>query len=116
MQEKGIKHNGNLSMDEVIEIAKVMRSRSCAKNLKGTVKEILGTCVSVGCTVDHQEPRELQEKVGSNDSTVCRVTACNVLHSKSRHALCVLAPQAACSIASHLDLACSPYTGSMCAD
>ena len=63
LQEKGIKHNGNLSMDEIIEIAKVMRSRSCAKQLKGTVKEILGTCVSVGCTVDHQEAREVQEKV-----------------------------------------------------
>ena len=63
LQEKNIKHSGNLSLDEIIEIAKVMRSRSCAKNLKGTVKEILGTCVSVGCRVDHQEPREVQEKV-----------------------------------------------------
>lgn len=27
------------------------------------MKEILGTCVSVGCTVDHEEPRDLQSKV-----------------------------------------------------
>ncbi|KAE8724120.1 60S ribosomal protein L12 [Hibiscus syriacus] len=49
---KNIKHHGNISLDDVIEIAKVMRPRSMAKDLRGTVKEILGTCVSVGCTVD----------------------------------------------------------------
>ncbi|KAK7817520.1 60s ribosomal protein l12-3 [Quercus suber] len=45
---KNIKHNGNISLDDVVEIAKVMRPRSMAKDLSGTVKEILGTCVSVG--------------------------------------------------------------------
>lgn len=63
LQEKNIKHSGNLELDEVIEIARVMRDRSCARKLAGTVKEILGTCVSVGCTVDHEDPREIQSKV-----------------------------------------------------
>ena len=58
-------HNGNLALDDVIEIARIMRDRSCARELKGTVKEILGTCLSVGCTVDHQEPREVQEAVSA---------------------------------------------------
>ena len=40
-----------------------MRDRSCARELSGTVKEILGTCKSVGCTVDHEDPQEIQEKV-----------------------------------------------------
>lgn len=40
-----------------------MRSRSCAKNLSGTVREMLGTAVSVGCTVDRQDPRAIQQKV-----------------------------------------------------
>ncbi len=40
-----------------------MRDRSCARGLSGTVKEILGTCVSVGCTVDHEEPRDVQSQV-----------------------------------------------------
>ena len=40
-----------------------MRDRSCAKKLTGTVKEILGTCVSVGCTVDGEDPREIQGKI-----------------------------------------------------
>ena len=63
LQEKNIKHTGNLELDTIIEIARVMRDRSCARKLKGTVKEILGTCVSVGCTVDHEDPREIQNKV-----------------------------------------------------
>ncbi|RXH83568.1 hypothetical protein DVH24_005821 [Malus domestica] len=54
---KNIKHSGNISLDDVIEIAKVMRNRSMPKELAATVKEILGTCVSVGCTVVEKEPQ-----------------------------------------------------------
>ena len=64
MQEKNIKHSGNISMDDIIEIARVMRPRSCAKNLAGTCKEMLGTAQSVGCTVDHEHPQTIMEKVG----------------------------------------------------
>ena len=39
---KNIKQNGNISLDDVIEIAKVMKPRSMAKDLSGTMKEILG--------------------------------------------------------------------------
>ena len=39
---KNIKHNGNISLDDIIEIAKVMKPRSMAKVLSGTMKEILG--------------------------------------------------------------------------
>ncbi|XP_030931110.1 60S ribosomal protein L12-3-like [Quercus lobata] len=39
---KNIKHNGYISLDDVIEITKVMKPRSMAKDLSGTVKEILG--------------------------------------------------------------------------
>lgn len=69
VQEKNIQHNGNLTMADVIDIARIMRYRSCAINLAGTCKEILGTCVSVGCTVDHEEPREIQAKVSNKSST-----------------------------------------------
>jgi large subunit ribosomal protein L12e len=43
-QEKDIKHNGNLNLDEVIEIARVMRDRSCAKKLAGTVRLAVVFC------------------------------------------------------------------------
>lgn len=41
---KNIKHSGNLSMDDILQIAKTMRPRSMSRKLEGTVKEILGTC------------------------------------------------------------------------
>ncbi|XP_030940391.1 60S ribosomal protein L12-3-like [Quercus lobata] len=39
---KNIKHNSNILLDDVIEIAKVIKPRFMAKDLSGTVKEILG--------------------------------------------------------------------------
>ncbi|KAJ7300329.1 hypothetical protein JRQ81_000058 [Phrynocephalus forsythii] len=38
---KNIKHSGNISLEDVIDIAKIMKHRSMAKEFKGTVKEIL---------------------------------------------------------------------------
>jgi len=49
---KNIQHNGNITMDDVISIARTMRPRSGARDLSGTIREILGTAQSVGCTVD----------------------------------------------------------------
>ena len=57
---KNIVHNGNLTLDQVIEIARAMRERSQAKILAGTVKEMLGTCNSIGCTVNGESPRDIQ--------------------------------------------------------
>ncbi|KAK2972131.1 hypothetical protein RJ640_007192 [Escallonia rubra] len=64
---KNIKHTGNISLDDVVEIAKIMKPRSMAKDLSGTVKEILGTCVSVGCTVDGKSPKDLQQEIADGD-------------------------------------------------
>ncbi|TMW83031.1 hypothetical protein EJD97_003218 [Solanum chilense] len=58
---KNIKHNGNISLDVVIEITKVIQPRSMAQDFSGTVKEILGTYVSVGCTVDGKDTKDLQQ-------------------------------------------------------
>jgi len=62
-KEKNIKHNGNISKDDLIRIARTMRERSMAATLAGTCKEILGTCVSVGCTCDGQDPRAIQSQI-----------------------------------------------------
>ncbi|KAJ3290742.1 60S ribosomal protein L12 [Borealophlyctis nickersoniae] len=66
-KEKNIKHSGNLTMDQIIEIARKMRFKSLAKELRGTVREILGTAFSVGCTVDGQSPQDVSEKVASGE-------------------------------------------------
>ena len=31
------------------------------------MKEILGTCVSVGCTVDGEDPKTLQQKIDEGE-------------------------------------------------
>ncbi|XP_014672972.1 PREDICTED: 60S ribosomal protein L12-like [Priapulus caudatus] len=64
---KNILHNGNITMDDIINTAKVMRDRSLSRFLSGTVKEILGTAQSVGCTVDGMAPHDVIEKINSGD-------------------------------------------------
>ncbi len=44
-----------------------MRPRSLAKTLAGTVKEILGTAQSVGCTIDGQPPHDVIDQVSNGD-------------------------------------------------
>merc|ERR1711939_515517 len=64
---KNIQHNGDITMDDVFEIARVMRPRSLARELSGTVREILGTCRSVGCTIDGKTPEEVSDGIASGE-------------------------------------------------
>ena len=64
---KNIKHNGNIALNDLYEIARAMRSKSMAREFSGTVREILGTCRSVGCTVDGKSPEELTEAIKNNE-------------------------------------------------
>jgi len=54
---------GNLSMEQVMRIAKVKGIELLAKNLKAAVKEVLGSCVSMGVTVEDKDPREVQKEI-----------------------------------------------------
>ncbi|CAD2098947.1 60S ribosomal protein L12, putative [Plasmodium vinckei brucechwatti] len=67
---KNIKHNGNLKIEQVYSIARAMQEKSRAKEFKGTVKEILGTCNSIGCTVDGKKPTTIQEMIDNGDIDV----------------------------------------------
>ncbi|TPX54726.1 hypothetical protein PhCBS80983_g05804 [Powellomyces hirtus] len=69
-KEKNIKHTGNLTLDQIIDVARKMRFKSLAKELSGTVREILGTAFSVGCTVDGQSPQDISEKIASGEIEV----------------------------------------------
>ncbi|XP_011504554.1 PREDICTED: 60S ribosomal protein L12 [Ceratosolen solmsi marchali] len=67
---KNIKHSGNLSFDEILSIARAMRPRSMSRKLSGTVKEILGTAQSVGCTVEGRPPHDVIEGVDNGEYKV----------------------------------------------
>ncbi|XP_055677897.1 60S ribosomal protein L12 [Lutzomyia longipalpis] len=62
---KNIKHSGNITFDDILAIARTMRERSMARELKGTCKEILGTAQSVGCTVDGRNPHDIINDINS---------------------------------------------------
>ncbi|KAI5642947.1 ribosomal protein l11, RNA binding domain-containing protein [Phthorimaea operculella] len=69
-KQKNIKHSGNITLEDVISIAKTMRPRSMARELSGTVKEILGTAQSVGCTVEGRPPHDLINDINNGSLTI----------------------------------------------
>merc|ERR1719218_104171 len=66
---KNVLHNGNIKFDDVLRIAKTMREakKSMAIALEGTVKEVLGTAVSLGCTIDGKTGKEMTALVESGE-------------------------------------------------
>ena len=62
-----IKHSGNLTKEQFVGVVKQMRFKSLAKQSKGTVKEILGACRAVGCTVDGEAPQALQQTIDDDE-------------------------------------------------
>ncbi|XP_044776349.1 60S ribosomal protein L12-like [Neomonachus schauinslandi] len=58
-KQKTIKHSGNITFDEIVNIARQMQHRSLARELSGTIKEILGPAQSVGCNVDGHHPHDI---------------------------------------------------------
>ena len=79
-----VKHSGNITLDNIKEIARTMRPRSMARKLEGTVKEILGTCQSVGCTVEGQPPHDIIEQINDGEIEIevcCVISQCCTLTS-----------------------------------
>lgn len=58
---------GNLSMVQLIRIAELKRSQLLSKTLKAAVKEVLGSCVSTGVTVEDKDPREVQKEIDEGE-------------------------------------------------
>ena len=95
LQEKNIKHSGSVTMADIIEVARIMRPRSCAKNLAMGCKEILGTAVSVGCKVDGKDPSELMAAVSAHSCTTARAPMKRT-EAQGAAAACVAASTSPC--------------------
>ena len=65
---------GNLSIDQVIRIAKVKADDVLGRDLKAAVKEVLGTGVSMGVTIEGKDPRIVQQEIdnGKYDSVLIK--------------------------------------------
>ncbi|KAI6661369.1 hypothetical protein LOD99_9952 [Oopsacas minuta] len=67
---KNIRHAGNLTLDQIKEIAHSLEYKSLSKSFTGTVLQVLGTAQSVGCNVEKRTPREIIEAIRAGDIDV----------------------------------------------
>ncbi|MGE5188085.1 MAG: 50S ribosomal protein L11 [Betaproteobacteria bacterium] len=56
---------GDLSMEQIVKIAKIKAPQLLSSTTKDATKELLGTCVSLGVTVEGKDPREVQKEIDS---------------------------------------------------
>jgi large subunit ribosomal protein L11 len=49
---------GDISFDQLLKVTNMKRDSLLANNLKSAAKEIAGTCVTVGLTIDGQTPKQ----------------------------------------------------------
>jgi len=63
---------GNLSIEQIIGIAKAKHPNLLARTLKSAVKSVVGTCVSLGILVESKSPNEIQQEIdeGKYDSEI----------------------------------------------
>ncbi len=54
---------GNLTVEQVVKIAKMKLLGSYALSDNSAAKEVLGSCISMGITVDGRDPREIQKEI-----------------------------------------------------
>lgn len=63
-------HNGDLSFNTLLKVANEVRGRSRSISMKGTLKEVLGSALSIGCTVEHKNPKEISAAVTNGRAAV----------------------------------------------
>lgn len=66
-------HNGSVSLNTLFKIVTEVRPRSRSLSMKGTLKEILGTARSIGCTIDGKHPKDVTSAVNGGRSAVAQL-------------------------------------------
>jgi large subunit ribosomal protein L11 len=63
---------GDISMDQLLKVARIIGQKTYTHDIKKAVLQVLGTCVSMGVTVEGEDPREVTKKVknGEYDSVI----------------------------------------------
>ena len=70
--EKGSSANrtvkvGNLSLEQVKKIVQMKSQSILGRTLQQSVKEVLGTCLSMGVTVENKDPRDVQQLIDQGE-------------------------------------------------
>jgi len=58
---------GNLTLDQAIKVAKMKQDNLLGRELKQKTKEVIGTCVSLGVTVEGKKPQEIQKAIDAGE-------------------------------------------------
>lgn len=56
---------GDISFDQIIQVAKDKRSQLLAKDLKAAIKEIVGVCQSLRVTIEGMTPKEITKIISA---------------------------------------------------
>ncbi len=54
---------GNLTLDQIKSIAEIKQEEFLSYDLKSAVKEVLGTCITIGVTIDGKNPKQIQKEI-----------------------------------------------------
>jgi large subunit ribosomal protein L11 len=54
---------GDLTVEQVLKIAEMKKDSMLGKDKKSRFREVVGTCVSMGVTVDGKEPKDILKEI-----------------------------------------------------
>jgi large subunit ribosomal protein L11 len=54
-----------MTFDQLVKIAKMKKSALLAKDLKAAAKEVVGTCKTLGVTVEGKSPKDITKEIDS---------------------------------------------------
>lgn len=58
---------GNLTLEQVISVANAKKEKFLDKTFNNAVKTVLGTALSIGATVEGEDPRVIQKKIDDGE-------------------------------------------------
>ncbi|MFX1590903.1 MAG: 50S ribosomal protein L11, partial [Promethearchaeota archaeon] len=58
---------GNLTLDQIMNVVEAKKDTFLEKTYKAAVKTVLGTALSIGATVESEDPRKIQKMIDDGE-------------------------------------------------
>lgn len=62
-QDPGVDKVADLTVEQALKVARMKFDALLSNDYKNATKEVIGTCVSMGLTVEGKDPREVQQEI-----------------------------------------------------
>ena len=62
-QDPGLDKVADLTVEQALKVARMKFDALLSNDYKNATKEVIGTCVSMGITVEGKDPREVQQEI-----------------------------------------------------